>query len=462
MSLNRADAEACLLEGNRHLQSGYAAQAESSFREALRWNSNFAEALSNLGLLRENAGDMTEAEELHRRALALRPDAVQIHLNLGVLLMNGGRFVESEAVYRQALSVAPDSATAWSNLGVLLAGMKREAEAEHCHRMSMALDPRYANARFNLSYILLRQGRFTEGFELLEARDGYNVLADHFTFPRWRGESLAGKSMAIGFEAGHGDMIQFCRYAAELKSRGAQRVSVVCHPGLVSLFQTLSGVDEVFSIHEDIPERGWDFWTPPLSLPHHFQTRLESIPAHIPYLWADAERTRTWSRVMPGNGRRVGLAWKGNPRFENDATRSLPSLEVLGPLGRVENVHFISLQKGPPGEDEARHPPPELSVLALGHSLQDFADTAAVMANLDLVISVDTAVAHLAGATGTPCWVLLPDYRTDWRWLTDRDDSPWYPKSMRLFRQGAQGGWGPLVEMVTKSLREWASESPAP
>jgi hypothetical protein len=248
-------------------------------------------------------------------------------------------------------------------------------------------------------------------------------------------------------------MIQFCRYASLLKAQGAARIAVVCHPALKTLFATLSGVDEVFSLHDEVPKSAWDFWTPPLSLPYYCGTRIDNIPANIPYLSADPVKVATWRARLPASGLCVGLAWKGNPRFENDKDRSLPSLDVLAPLGAVAGVHFVSLQKGP-GEEEARCPPAGLSVLALGERIEDFSDTAAIIANLDLVISVDTAIAHLAGALGKPCWVLLPDYQTDWRWLSGRGDSPWYP-GMRLFRQPVGGGWGTVVAAVAAALRSF-------
>jgi hypothetical protein len=334
--------------------------------------------------------------------------------------------------------------------------MKRESEAEQCYRTAMQLDGSYSKARFNLSYVLLRQGRLEEGWRCLEAREWYDALARHFTCPRWRGEALTGKSVLIGIEAGHGDMIQFCRYAVVLKAMGAIRIAVVCHPGLKQLFGTLSGVDEVFAFEEDALSSGWDFWTPPLSLPHYCHTRMNNIPAPIPYLAADPARVKMWAPSLPASGVRVGLVWKGSPRFENDADRSLSSLDMLAPLGAVAGTQFVSLQKGP-GEEEARHPPDGLSLLALGSRLENFADTAAVVANLDLVIGVDTAVVHLAGAMGKPCWVMLPDYRTDWRWLVDRSDSPWYPH-MRLFRQPTEGGWPPVIAAVVDALNARVKE----
>jgi hypothetical protein len=238
---------------------------------------------------------------------------------------------------------------------------------------------------------------------------------------------------------------------------GAASLTLLCHPGLKRLFATLAGVDEVLSLADAVPAAGWDFWTPPMSLPYFCRTRLHSIPAPIPYLAAEPQRLARWRTLLPASALRVGLVWRGNPRFENDADRSLPSLELLVPLAKVAGVSFVSLQKGP-GEDEARCPPAGLELLALGDAIGDFADTAAIISQFDLLISVDTAVAHLAGALGTPCWLLLPDYRTDWRWLTGRSDSPWYPQTMRLFRQPAGAGWPPVVAAVAEALALWAAQ----
>lgn len=449
-------AEALFFEGNQHMAAGGADSAEECFRRALSLDPNFGEALANLGWLREQAGAISESETCYRKAIACSPENIQVHLNLGVLLMKAKRFSEAEAVNLRALQLAPNSPAAWSNLGVLLACLKKEDEAERCYRTAIGLDCHYAKARFNLSYILLRQGRMEEGWRCMEARQWYAALDTHFACPRWRGEALVGKSMVIGFEAGHGDMIQFCRYASVLKSMGAARIAVVCHPGLKVLFGTLSDVDQVLSFNDDVPSTGWDYWTPPMSLPHFCLTRLDSIPASIPYLAADPAKAAKWSALLSASAMRVGLAWKGNPLFENDADRSLPSLATLAPLGAVSGVQFVSLQKGP-GEEEVRQQS-WCSMLALGGDLQDFSDTAAVIANLDLVISVDTAVAHLAGALGKPCWVLLPDYRTDWRWLTERADSPWYPQHMRLFRQPSGCGWPQVVAAVVEAIESWKNE----
>ncbi len=449
----RRQAEELFFEGTRLIQTGnHASEAELCFQHALALSPGFAEAITNLGWLRSQAGDVVLAETYYRRAITSNPTLVRAYLLLGVVLMDQRRFDESEFIYRQAIQAVPSEPDAWSNLGVLLACLQRETEAEQCYRQALALDSTHAMASFNYSYILLRQERWEQGWLHLEDRWNYASLVAYFRCPRWRGESLEAKTVVVGFEAGHGDMIFYCRYIRLLKSRGAIHVSVVCHPGLVALFATLSGCDQVFSFHDMIPASGWDYWVPPMSLPYLCGTRADSIPTGIPYIAADPARVAYWADRLPATDGclRVGLVWKGNPDFENDADRSLASLALLAPLGAVAGVQLISLQKGR-GEDEALSPPPGLSLLALGGELCDFADTAALAAHLDLVISVDTAVAHLAGAMGTPCWMLIPDYRADWRWHATRSDSLWYPGT-RLFRRPRAQAWDVVIADMVREL----------
>lgn len=455
-----ATAESRFLDGVRLIQEGSLGDAEQAFREALRLSPSIAEIHANLAFVLERTGRPAEAEICYRRALTLDPAQVQAHLNFGALLNGQRRFAEGEAIYRKALMLAPENPALWSNLGVLLANGKRETEAEQCYRTAMALDPDYGKAPFNLAYLLLRQGRYEEGWQRFEARDWYRPLEKLLDLPRWRGEDLNGKALLIGVEAGHGDMIQFCRYAPLLKARGATHVGVLCHPALQTLFGTLDGVDEAIALNTESEPRHWDCWTPPMSLPYLFGTRLDSIPAALPYLSATPEKLHRWASELPpvDDALRVGLVWKGNPRFENDAERSLPSLDLLAPLGDIPGVRYVSLQKGA-GEDEAKLPPAPLALTELGSRLTDFADTAAIVSQLDLVISVDSAVAHLAGALGKRCWVLLPDYLTDWRWLAEREDSPWYPGVVRLFRQGRGGGWPPVIGRLKAALQTLAEEN---
>ena len=419
---------------------------------ALGVRPGFLEAQVNLAWAQEKDGALVEAEAGYRRALELDPDCLGAHRNLAVLLVRQKRFQEAEAVYQRVLRIHPDSASLWTNLGVLLADLKREAEAEACFRKALALDPDFPGAHYNLGYLQLLRGQFAEGWRGRQARS-WSACAARFGFPRWQGEDLQGKALLIAAEAGHGDMIQFCRYAAELKARGVARVGVVCHAPLTRLFRTLDGADEVIGLDQPLPADGWDFWTLPLSLPFHCGTLLETIPASIPYLHPDPDLVAAWRARMPEGGPRVGLVWKGSPGFESDGDRSLPGLAALAPLAAVPGTRFVSLQKGA-GETEPDQPPPGLVVANLGAAMTDFADAAAIMASLDLVISVDTAAAHLAGALGRPCWVLLPDYRLDWRWLRGRTDSPWYPGTMRLFRQTG-GDWPAVIREVAAELRRF-------
>jgi len=434
--------------------------AENCFRQAIQLAPDLAEAYGNLGFVMDHQGDVVQAEVCYRQSLALDPACSQLYLNLGALLAGQKRFEQALVAYEAAIFNDPQSPAAWSNLGALYAGMKREDEAESCLRKAIQLDGSYAKAHFNLSYLLLRQGRFEEGWRCLEARDWYAALANYLACPRWQSESLVGKSLLIGYEAGHGDMIQFCRYAKVLKAQGARHVTLLCHPALKTLLMTLETVDEVLAYDENIPKSGWDFWTPLMSLPYFCQTRAETIPAEIPYLQANAGLMAKWRDTLSDASLRVGLVWKGNPKFENDADRSLASLDLLAPLGAVKQVSFISLQKGE-GEDEVLRPPTGLSLLALGSRMTDFADAAAIVAQLDLVICVDTAMAHLTAALGKPCWLLLPDYMTDWRWGSEGAGSLWYPGVMRIFRQPQSGDWKVVVQDVVTALQEFVAARPS-
>ncbi|APW40307.1 hypothetical protein RD110_26470 [Rhodoferax koreense] len=449
----RTLAEKLFFEGARQMAAELPAEAERLFRGALAAAPDLAEAWVNLGLVLEQREQDGEAEACYRRALALRPEIAETHVNLGGLLARHKRLDEAEAAYAQALRLAPDQPGTWSNLGVLYASMRLDDEAEACFEKALALAPDLPRARFNLGVMRLRQGRLEEGWAGLEARDWYAGLKKQLRCPRWQGEPLAGRSVLVGYEVGHGDMVQFGRYAAQLKARGAGPVSLLCHPALKRLFATLAGVDHVLGFDEPWPEAQWDVWTPLMSLPYYFETRLDTIPASLPYLKTDPALALRWAAELPPRpSLRVGLVWKGNPRFENDADRSLASLAVLAPLWQVPRVCFVSLQKGA-GEDQAENPPPGQPLLHLGGRMRDFADAAAIMAGLDLVIAVDTAMAHLAGALGKPCWLLLPRYQTDWRWLEERTDSPWYPGVMRLFRQTGPGDWQPVMEELTAALQ---------
>lgn len=483
----------------RSLGDGDLAAAETGLRGALALAPGFAEAHANLALVLERSGRPEEAEAHHRRALDLAPGSAQLWTNFAAMLEHGGRDAESESAYRRALALEPTSAAAWTSLGVLLEILRRDSEAEHCQRVAMTLAPGWAPPRVNLATLLLRQGRWTEGWPLFEARDWYPDLEAALGLPRWRGGDLVGRRILIGVEAGHGDMIQFVRYAACLRAGGAAAVGVMCHPALAGLLRTAAGVDAVLPLGPPAPgasvaSPAWDCWCPALSLPLAFGTTPDTVPAPLPYLAPDPERARQWAGrlesrlesrlekrpearleagaaprvearpesapaeglIRPSRRPRVGLVWQGSPGFAHDRERSLGSADDLAPLAALQGVDWVVLNKGP---RQAEAPP--LPAAMVGAWIEDFADSAAVLANLDLLIAVDTAAAHLAGALGRPCWLLLPARRTDWRWLSGRDDSPWYPRAMRLFRQRPGQTWRELLGEVAAALPAALSAPPS-
>ncbi len=420
------------------------------------------------------SGQFTQAENLLRRALVLQPDFPDALNNLGNLLLHRQtaeadtapleltrqRTAEAESYYRQALEIQPDFVAAENSLGVLLGGSRRHAAAEVNYRRALAVQPDFIEAEWNLALLLLAQGRWAEGWQRYEVRyDPSNksqvaTAPWHLSFPQWRGEALLGKSLLLWPEQGFGDQIQFCRYAAELKRLGAAKITLVCDAPLKALFKSLAAVDEVLTKAEAVALSAHDYWSLLLSLPLYCRTDLETIPAAIPYLTAAKERLDLWSPRLPQTGLRVGLVWKGASAHKNDRQRSLPNLQMLAALWQVPGVVFISLQKGQ-AEDEAAAPPPAQPLLALGAQIQDFADSAAILAQLDLLICVDTAIAHVAGALGKPCWMLLPAQGTDWRWLLQGRESPWYPLGIRLFRRQPDSDWKSLVGEVAEDLANW-------
>ncbi|MBF0178445.1 MAG: AMP-binding protein [Magnetococcales bacterium] len=432
------------------------AEAEAILREILRVLPDHADVHFNLGRVLSGQQRFDEAEAAFRESLRLRPaspDAAECLA--GVLLQRGNRLkgqghhAEAEAVYREAVGVAPDPAEAYHNLGVLFSDLCRHAEAEAAFHQALRARPNFPEALVNLGMLLLRQGNFDAGWPLYESR---RLAPGHpnISAPPWRGEDPAGKTILVVAEQGFGDTIQFCRYLPLLAARGARSVILLCQPPLLELLRTLAGAPEwlVLTAMGGAGGGYCDYWTRLLSLPGLFRTTLATLPDTLPYLSASPQRLALWESRLPAAPFRVGLAWRGSPTHVNDRNRSLPEARLLAPLWSVPGVTFIALQTG--GEEVA--PTPEPPMLDPGGSVRDFADVAAIVAQLDLVICVDTALAHLCGALHKPCWVLLPAIGPDWRWLEHRTDSPWYPKVIRIWRGEYYNGWSAMIYNIKETL----------
>jgi len=430
--------------------------AESHYRYALQAAPHESEAYNNLGVLLKSQKRLEEAFACFKRAIELKPDRLVGYINLGQLYEDQDDLEKAELCYKTALRYAPNHWDIHNGLGAFYGRIRRFKEAEDYFRRALELNPEHPDILNNLSFVLLAQGRFSEGWKYREARyhptlKNPNSVIPPLSCPQWKGEDLRGKSLVIWHEQGYGDVIQFARYAGILKNQGALTITFVCAAPLTSLLQSLKGVDKVLSLEEQALLKPHDYWTFPLSISYYLQTTLDTIPSCGQYLSVSPECEKKWMPYLPQGIFKVGLVWKGAATHKGDAARSLPSLESLKALWAIPGLSFISLQKGQ-GEAEAQHPPSDQPLIHLGSDIQDFSDSAAIINQLDLLVCVDTAIAHLAGALNRPVWVLAP-YAADWRWMMDREDSPWYP-SLRLFRQKQRGLWAPVIESVATELKQ--------
>lgn len=428
---------------------GLVDEAIASLRRAIAIHPGYAEAHSNLGSQLEARGDLEEAAAEYRQALALQPGLAVAHNNLGNVLQAQGHLEEALASYRQAIAIRPDYADAHNNLGNALQAAGRLDEAVRSHDRAIELSPGDADAHWNKAFALLLKGDYGQGWPLFEWRWKaleQRGLAQRFAQPPWLGDApVQGRTILLHHEQGLGDTLQMLRYARLLAAQGAT-VLVEVPAVLARLAATVPGVSGVVVAGAPLP--AFDLHCPCMSLPLAFGTTLASVPAEVPYLFAPDPVREDW-RVRLGAPvrRRVGLAWSGSVAHRNDRNRSV-ALERLLPLLDAD-AQFHSLQKEYRGGDAAL-------LAADGRlrdwsaSLGDLADTAGLVGALDLVVTVDTAVAHLAGGMGKPTWLLLP-FGPDYRWLLHRADSPWYP-TMRLFRQPAPGDWGAVVAAVSSAL----------
>ena len=431
-------------------KQGNAAAAMESCRSALALDPNHAPTLSILGAAYMQVGELHMAEVILRRAVALDPSAISAHCSLADVLAKQGNVAGAAEATRAALAIDPTHALTLCNFGVLLETLGDAKGAVQCYQLALASHPEFKLAHYNVSTLLLGLGDFAQGWPEYESRwdtSEFRAINSRpaLTQPQWRGEDIRGSRILLYSEQGLGDTLQFVRYVPMVAALGATVVLRV-QPALVRLLSTLDESILVASIDSD-QGAGFEWQCSLMSLPLAFHTDLATIPRDVPYLQPDPAQAAAWARRLPADGLRVGLVWAGNPKHTRDRQRSL-ALDQLAGLTRLPGVTFYSLQKGPAAQELAAT---SLPIVDLAGQVEDFADTAAIVTNLDLVICVDTAVAHLAGAMGKPVWVLVP-HVSDWRWLKDRADSPWYP-TMRLFRQSAIGPWDGVLEQVEQELK---------
>jgi tetratricopeptide (TPR) repeat protein len=422
--------------------------AEHAARQALALKPGLAEPHVVLAVIEQAQGRFPEAEASSREALRLRGDYAEASNNLGNAVQEQGRLEEAEASYRAALRSKPKLADAHYNLGNVLRLSRRLAEAGACYERAIRLRPGYVKAHWNLAHVLLAAGDMQRGWEEFEWRwKKKDTPPRCFPQPAWDGAPLDGRTILLHAEQGLGDAIQFIRYA-ELVKRSGGTVLFECPAKLAGLFETVQGIDALAPAGAPLP--AFDVQAPLLGLPRIFHTTLARIPAGVPYLAAGADCRSKWKERLAGyQGRKIGLVWRGNPQHAENRSRSL-NPETLSPLAGVPGITWFSLQFGENGA-----PPPIHGLVDLGPETEDFRDAAAAVEQMDLVISADTSMAHLAGALARPVWVLLACV-PDWRWLLDREDTPWYP-TMRLFRQRQPGEWKPVTEAVREAL-----DSPPP
>lgn len=436
-------------------------EAIAAYRQALQPDTSRATAaekaaaLTGLAACLCERGAFGEAQTACERALSGQPDYAPAHTNLGLVRDAQGRYADAVACHRRAIAADPGFAQAHANLAVALRVIGALDEARAAAERAVSLAPDDPEIRFNHAHVLLMNGELARGFEELRwARhckgwaDGYPTFAQ----PEWRGEPLEGRTLLLYAEAGLGDTLQFIRYLPLLRDRGGGIVLQV-QPALVPLLRDNTDV-VVIARGEPLPP--FDLHLPLIGLPRLFGTTLDTIPAAVPYLKPDATRLARWRQTLSDDTQlKVGVVWAGNPRHKGDRQRSLAAAQLLPQLARP-GVRLYSLQKEPRPADLAAMAALRTGLIDLAPHLQDFADTAAAVACLDLVISVDTSVAHLAGALGRPVWLMLP-HALDWRWLRDRADSPWYP-SLRLFRQQRALVWDDVIARLAAELACLARE----
>ncbi len=437
-------------------EEGRLAEARIHLDRALAGDPDSLDALQNRALVRRELGEAEGAIADYRALVAKAPRRVEGWINLGVLLKERDRLAEARQAFETAQGVAPDSVEAAANLGALDLIESRFAEARQAYDRALAIDPGHVGARFNRGFLNLLEGDYPQGFADWEARLALpEMAAFRLPGPVWDGTPIAG-TLLLQAEQGYGDTLNFVRYAG-LAAKRAGRLVLRVQPALAALFEAGFGAIATI-VAQDRPPPAYDAWALMMSLPARFASTIDSLPADFPYLVADPDRVAAWRRRLGPGGLAVGLVWRGSPGFKGEPSRA-PGLAPLRPVLDVSGPRFVALQRG-----EGRA---EIAALGLSDRLIDLGDpddpmvgegfdaTAALVQALDLVITTDTAMAHLAGALGKPVWVILSSH-PDWRWGARGEATPWYP-SARLFRQAERGRWDEVGLAVAQALGRMAS-----
>jgi tetratricopeptide (TPR) repeat protein len=429
-------------------QQGQNEAAIAGYQDLLKLEPN-AQVYANLGVALRTKGHMEAALVCYEKSLAMQPEQVGTLSNLGGGLRALGRLQEALTILEKALQLDPDFIAAHYNLGLVYMDSQEPQKAIAAFDEVLKRDPDRVDARFDRATCILQTGDLALGFAEYECRSDYEPrLKRAYTQPRWQGESLTNKTLLVYAEQGFGDTLQFCRYLPLIQKEGG-RIILECPSPLTRLMeQSFDCLDAVVSPESLLPS--FDYHIPLLSLPAFFHTTLETIPKDIPYLKAPIA-TKPAATQSPI---KVGLVWGNGHMDVGVRHRSIP-LEQFAPLLSLPNMAFYSFQKGQKAKDLKRCGFDAL-VKDLDPFIQDFADTAAYLSQMDLLISVDTAIVHCAGALNIPCWVLLP-YGSEWRWLLERDDSAWY-KSLRLFRLGREDDWHSVLETICSKLKDFSTK----
>jgi len=445
---NDADIHNNLAEAFR--KSGKPDEALKCYKQAAMLNPHNTEILCNLGAVFQELGNLDEAIINYKKAITLKPDNAKAHSNLGTALKKQCKLEEAVKSHHRAIALKPDYAEAYNNLGITLQSLNQLDEALASYNRAIELKPDYADARFNRSLMSLLRGNFKDGWQEFEWRLRIKGRTPKtYQKPLWDGSPLNGKTILVHTEQGLGDNIQFVRFLPMIQAQGG-RVIFECLPALVHLLKNCEGIDKIIERTSTcVNTVQFDFQAPLLSLPGIFNITLDNMPSQRPYIMPHPTLKMKWRNRLGVNDKsfKIGLVWASNPENKEIYLKKSCKLNDFKALSEISGLSFYSLQKGP-SPAEVHNPHKGMEIINLDQN--DIADTAAQIVNLDLVISIDTSVAHLAGAIGKPVWTLLP-FVPDWRWLLERNDSPWYP-SMRLFRQTRLYDWDGVFEQVKKAL----------